>query len=86
MRAYSSTQAFCNPLSPAISSQFAALSRAASGSFGSPSPDGDQSPKTARFRLKPPPLPACKYHLYPKALKRELRWYRHLRNTTSAAA
>ena len=86
MRLYFSTQAFCNPLFPPISSQFAALSTAASGSFGSPPSDGEQSPKTARFRLKPLPLSACKYHLYPKAPKRELRWYRHLRNTTSAAA
>ena len=32
------------------------------------------------------PLSACKEDLDPKALKRELRWYRHLRTTPAQSA
>ena len=94
MRGYYSVQALFNLVSWPVTSRFTDHLSAVSESSIEGSGDGDghhnfNSPihQDHGCNLFPfCPLSASKEHLDPKALKRELRWYRHLRTATAQAA
>ena len=97
MRAYYSTPACCNPLFPPITRRFSADSTAVTGPFGSPLSHGAPDSRTAITQDSAsclPLSPTCLSHLLsacrddprPQALKRELRWQRHLRTATVKVA
>ena len=96
MRGYYSVQALFNLVSWPVTSRFTDHLSAVSESSIEGSGDGHHhnfnSPihQDHGYNLFPSclscPLSACKEDLDPKALKRELRWYRHLRTTPAQAA
>ena len=94
MRGYYSVQALFNLVSWPVTSRFADHLSDVSEFPGKDSGGGQHYSDSPIYRdtgcnLFPSclscPLSACKEDLDPKALKRELRWYRHLRTTTAQA-